>query len=262
MQQLALGAGDVGRGLAALRAHPRLWKWLVAPALITLVLLVAAVVAITRLVHPVTAWISAHLPSFLATLAGSLFTVIVVALLAIGGFLVFTPLAGAIAGPFCERLSEHLESELTGRPPPPFSLRELVHGTALGIAHSLRRIGVALLGVAVVFAVGFVPVIGTIAAIVVGAWLSAQAAAYDCYDAVFGRHLMRYREKLAYLAAHRGRTMGLGLVVAGMLLVPGLNLIALGIGAAGATIAAQAISAQASADHATPRARPRSGRYS
>jgi CysZ protein len=247
VHQFAIGAGDVGRGLAALRAHPRLWKWLIAPALITLVLLVAAVVAILRLVHPVTSWVSAHLPGALASLAGSLFTVIVIGLLAIGGLLVFTPVAGAIAGPFCERLSEHLESELTGRPPPPFSLREFVHGTALGIAHSLRRIGVALFGVAIVFAVGFVPVIGAVAAVVVAAWFAAKAAAYDCYDAVFGRHLMRYGEKLAYLARHRGRTLGLGLVVAGMLLVPGLNLIALGIGAAGATIAAQSIAAQAAA---------------
>lgn len=248
--------------MAALRARPRLWKWLVAPALITLALLVAAVVAITRLVHPVTSWAAAHLPGVLASLAGSLLTVIVVALLMIGGFLVFTPLAGAIAGPFCERLSEHLESELTGRPPPPFSLRELVHGTALGIAHGLRRIGVALFGVALVFAIGAVPGIGAIAAILVGAWLSARAAAYDCYDAVFGRHLMRYREKLAYLAQHRGRTTGLGLVVAGMLLVPGLNLIALGIGAAGATIAAQSIAAQSTAAQEAARGTTGAGRYS
>ena len=41
----------------------------------------------------------------------------------------------------------------------------------------------------------------------------------------------------AYLARHRGRTLGLGATVAGMLLVPGLNLIALGIGAVGATLA-------------------------
>ena len=54
---------------------------------------------------------------------------------------------------------------------------------------------------------------------------------------------MAYRDKLAYLARHRGRTLGLGLAVSGMLLVPGLNLIALGLGSAGATVAVHALGA-------------------
>ena len=86
-------------------------------------------------------------------------------------------------------------------------------------------------------ALGFVPVVGSVAAVAVAVWFAASAASYDCYDAVFGRRMMAYRDKIAYLARHRGRTLGLGLAVAGLLLVPGLNLIALGLGAAGATIA-------------------------
>jgi uncharacterized protein involved in cysteine biosynthesis len=83
-----------------------------------------------------------------------------------------------------------------------------------------------------------VPLVGTIAAVALGLWLAATAAAYDCYDAVLARRSMAYRDKLAYLGHHRGRSLGLGLAVAGMLLVPGLNLVALGVGAAGATVAA------------------------
>jgi CysZ protein len=113
------------------------------------------------------------------------------------------------------------------------------------VVHAARRLAAALIGLALVFALGFVPVIGTIAALVVALWFAATAAAYDSYDAVLGRRAMAYRDKLAYLARHRGRTLGLGLAVAGMLLVPGLNLIALGVGAAGAT----------AADHAIQRAR-------
>ena len=62
-------------------------------------------------------------------------------------------------------------------------------------------------------------------------------AAYDCYDAVLSRRDLPYEAKTAYLAARRGRTFGLGAAVAGMLLVPVLNLVALGVGAAGATLA-------------------------
>jgi len=241
MRDLATGLGDVGRGFAVLNAHPRLWKWVIAPAIVSLVLLAAAVLGILHLVHPVVDWATAHLPSWLASVAGPILTVVVVGALGFAGLFVFTAVAGMVAGPFNELLSEHVEAELLGRPAPPFSLREFAHGAVLGIFHGLRRLVAALLSLVLVFALGFVPVVGTIAAIVVGAWLAASAASYDCYDAVFGRRMMAYRDKLAYLARHRGRTLGLGLGVAGMLLVPGLNLIALGVGAAGATVAAHAL---------------------
>jgi CysZ protein len=241
MRELATGMGDVGRGLAVLNAHPRLWKWVIAPAIVTLLLLGGAVLGIVHLVHPVVGWATAHLPGWLASAIGPILTAVVVIVLAIAGLFVFTAVAGMIAGPFNELLSEHVEAALGGRPASPFSLREFAHGAALGIFHGLRRLAAALIGLVLVFALGFVPVIGTIAAVLVGAWLAASSASYDCYDAVFGRRAMAYRDKLAYLARHRGRTLGLGLAVAGMLLVPGLNLIALGVGAAGATVAAQAI---------------------
>jgi CysZ protein len=245
MTQLATGVGDLGRGLAALRAHPALWKWLVAPAIITLLLVVVAVIGIAHAVDPVVAWVTAHLPGWLASVIGGLLSILVIGVLVAAALFAFTAIAGLVAGPFCERLSEHLEAALTGRPPSPFSLRELVHGTLLSVVHAARRLLAALVGLAVVFALGFVPVVGTIAAVVVAVWFAATAASYDCYDAVFGRRMMAYRDKTAYLARHRGRTLGLGLAVAGLLLVPGLNLIALGLGSAGATIADLAMRPQA-----------------
>jgi CysZ protein len=84
---------------------------------------------------------------------------------------------------------------------------------------------------------GFVPVIGTIAALLLGAYFTARGAAYDCYDAVLSRRDLPYGRKTAYLAANRSRTLGLGAAVAGMLIVPVLNLVSLGVGATGATLA-------------------------
>jgi CysZ protein len=254
MHELATGVRDAGCGLAALRAHPALWKWVAAPAVVTLVLLAAAVVGIVHAVGPVAGWAAAHLPGPLAAIASWILTVLIVGGLVTAALLVFTAIAGAIAGPFNERLSEHLEAELTGRPPAPFSLGEFVHGAAVSAVHALRRLATALAGIVLVFALGLVPVVGTIAALGVAAWLAATATTYDCYDAVFGRRAMAYRDKLAYLSRHRGRTLGLGLAVAGMLLVPGLNLLALAAGSAGATLADHAI--QRGADRGPARLSP------
>ena len=238
MDQLATGVRDVGCGLGVLRAHPTLWKWIVAPAVITLLLIAALVAGIIHAVDPVEAWAVSHLPSAIAHVASSVLTILIVGALSAGALLVFVPLAGMIAGPFNEMLSEHIEATLTGQPPAPFALSAFIHGLVLGILHGVRRLAGALVGLAIVFALGFVPVIGTIAATVAAGWLAARGAAYDCYDAVLARRAMAYGDKLAFLARHRQRTFGLGAAVAGMLFVPGLNLIALGLGAAGATVAA------------------------
>lgn len=241
MHELATGVGDIGRGLGVLRAHPRLWKWIVAPAVVSAVLLAAAVVGIVHATGPVVGWVTGHLPGWLASAATRILTAIVIGALIVAALFLFTSIAGMIAGPFNEQLSEHIEAELTGRPPSPFSLGEFAHGALISVVHGIRRLIAALVGLTLVFAVGLVPVIGTVAAVVLAAWFAATAASYDCYDAVFGRRAMAYRDKLAYLAHHRGRTLGLGLAVSGMLLVPGLNLVALGLGSAGATVAVHAV---------------------
>lgn len=117
-----------------------------------------------------------------------------------------------------------------------------------GLGHSLRRLAGSLLGAVAMLALSFVPIVGSIAALAVGGWLAAGGAAYDCYDAVLARRALSYADKLGYLRAHRGRTLGLGAAVAGLLLVPGVNLVALGVGAVGATLAAHELAGRPSPD--------------
>lgn len=241
MTQLATGIRDISRGFGALQSRPGLWKWVLAPAVLTGLLTVSLIAGVLHLVDPANRWIADHVPAAIASIASGVFSVVVVVALCAAALLVFVPLAGMITGPFSETLSERIEAHLTGQPSPAFSWSGFVRGFLLGIGHGVRRLVVALLGLALVFAVGLVPVIGAIAAPLLAAWLTAQSAAYDCYDAVLARRTLSYRDKLDFLARHRGRTLGLGAGVGAMLLVPGLNLIALGVGAAGATVAAHAI---------------------
>ena len=237
MRALVAGMHDLGRGLAVVRAHPRLWRWIIAPAVATLVLLVAIIVEAVQLVDPVVTWLTSHLPGRLVPAASSILSILVAIGFVIAGLLLFVSVAGVVAGPFNELLSERVEAVLTGRSLPAFSLKDFIRGAALGVAHGLRRLIVGILGLALVFALGFVPVLGAIVAAMLGSWFAARGAAYDCYDAVLSRRSMSYRDKLAFLARYRSRTLGLGLAVAGMMLVPGLNLVVLGLGAAGATVA-------------------------
>jgi len=238
MRALATGARDLHRGLTVLRRAPRLWVWLVAPALATLALFAGAIAGIAWLVHPAVAWAVGHLPHALAGVAGTLLTVVIVALLGFAALVIFTAVAGAIAGPFNEMLSERVEARLRGSEPEPFALGRFVHELGLGIVHAIRRIIIAVVAAIVVLLIGLVPVVGAPVALVLGFVFAARGAAYDCYDAVLARRALAYSDKLAFLARHRGRTFGLGAAVAALLLVPGVNLVALGLGAAAATVAA------------------------
>jgi uncharacterized protein involved in cysteine biosynthesis len=81
-----------------------------------------------------------------------------------------------------------------------------------------------------------VPVVGTVLAAVLGAIATARFASYDAFDAIWARRRYRYRAKIAYLREHRWRTFGLGAVVGLVLVVPGLNVVGLSIGATAATL--------------------------
>jgi CysZ protein len=238
VQGVARGAGDVMKGFRFLVAHPRLWGWVIAPALVTLVLLVAAIWGVASAASPLVAWMTDWMPDWVEPWASWLAWLLVLAALGFAAMLVFVAVAGVVAGPFNELLSEAVEEQVTGIAGPRFTFAGFVRDAVLGLVHGVRRLVVFVIGAAALFALSLVPVVGTIAAAALGAWLTGRAAAFDCYDAVLARRGLSYRDKLAYLDRHRGRSFGLGLAVAGLLLVPGVNLVALGLGATGATLAA------------------------
>lgn len=236
MQGLVQGAADLGRGFRFLAARPRLWPWVIAPALVTLVLLVAAIAGVIALARPLVDWATGWMPDAIESWGRGLVWILVVAALGLAALLAFVSVTGAVAGPFNELLSGAVEEAVTGVPGPRFSLAGFLRDAAIGILHAARRLLAFVAGALVVFAIGLVPVVGTVIAAALGFWLAARAAAYDCYDAVLARRGLAYQAKLAVLARHRGRTLGLGAAVAGLLLVPLVNLVALGVGATAATL--------------------------
>lgn len=228
---------DVGRGVRFLNAHPHLWRWVIAPACVSGVLLVLLFALVAHLAGNAADAVARHLPHFIAGAVHALLFVLLVAVLAAGALMVYAALAKLISGPFCEQLSERVECTLTGKEMRPFSAAHYAKELARGAGHALRRLGTAALGALALFALSFIPVIGALAAVALGGYFAARATAYDCYDAVFGRRQMAYETKHAILRMHRARSLGLGATVAAMLLVPGLNFVAIGIGSVGATLA-------------------------
>jgi len=204
------------------------------------------IAGVAHLVDPAVEWLTGWLPGFLQGLASALVWLIVIVGLGAGALFLLVAVVGIVAGPFNEMLSEAVEAKLTGKAGPKFSFGRFVRSFAVSLAHGIRRLVIAVLSFLLVFALGFIPVIGTIGALVLGFYLTARSAAYDSYDAVLSRRELSYGDKLAFLTRHRSRTLGLGAGVTALLFVPGANLVALGLGAAGATIASHQLATRAS----------------
>jgi CysZ protein len=246
MRDVSRGFSDLGAALAFLKEHPRVWRWLIAPALVSLVLLTLIVLGIGWASAPLAGWASSHVPHVLAGLVHWLVRAIVVVGLGVAAALLFVAVVGLISGPFCEKLSEEVEEVLTGEPSPPFVCAKFIGELLVAITHSLRRLFASILWIIGLFILSFVPGIGTAASVIIGAYLAARGSAYDCYDAVMGRRGMSYEEKWAYLDRTQGRALGLGIAVTGLMFVPVVNLFSLGIGAVAATIADHETSSAAS----------------
>lgn len=232
--ELAGGVSDGLRGAGYLVRHPRLWIWVLLPAVVAAILLILVI-----------SWLMSLLSSPIDSLArlvpfdwaGSVLKVAATVALVFGSICVFISVASLIAAPFNEMLSESIEEKLTGVPGPRFHLLRFLHDVGLGMLHALRRIIVYLVVMGSLLLLGLIiPVVGSIIA-AAGAWIAtARFASYDAYDAVWARRHWRYRAKVQYLEINRWRTLGLGAVIAVFMLVPGVNLIGLSIGATAATL--------------------------
>lgn len=217
VRELVAGVIDGVRGAAYLAGRPRLWKLVLAPAV------VVALIGVLTL-------------GWLVALLGTI-GLVGWSALAIASATVIVTFASLVSGPFNEMLSEAIEEHETGVQPPAFSAGRFVYEVAIGIVHAARRGAAYVIMIVGLLAIGrFVPVAGATLAAIGTAWVTARYASYGAYDAILARRHWRYRDKRAYLRDRRWRTIGLGGVVALMLLVPGVNIIGLAIGACAATL--------------------------
>ena len=234
MRNFARGLRDVWWAIAFLGTRPKLCLFLIAPAVTALVFAGGAVwLAWGFLDSSLTLLVQAF-PSWLAW-AGVVLQWLGFLLMLAAAYFLFFGVASIATGPFSEVLAERVELAVTGRRPEPFVMRVFVRDLAIGIAHATRRLwnyGVRM-GALLVLAV-FIPVVGPIAYVLGGLWLTVHAAAWDAVDCTLARKGCSYAQKAQFLRAHRARLLGIGCVSAGVLLVPLVNLIALPIGAVAA----------------------------
>ncbi len=228
---LTLGARSFVRGARWLITDPKQWPYAMVPALFAMVILTACggagVWAAWRVSEPLRSrdalgW----------QIVGAL-EALAVGIGAVGvGVLLGLSLAQPAAGFALDQISRRIDVSLGGVDRPDGSFWETtwrgLRVTLAGLAVSLPIFGVLLLvGAVVPFAV-FVTV-------PLKFMLGSLLVAWDLLDYPFGLRGMRVRERLRWMRSNFRAVLGFGASAALLLLVPGLGLLVLPLGVAGAT---------------------------
>ena len=150
-------------------------------------------------------------------------------------FFGFSVLANLVGGPFNGLLAAAVERHLAGTlEDTPFSWSSVPRELFAAIVAELRKAGYVLaraIPCLVLFVIPGINVVAAPAWLLFGAWMLA----IEYIDCPLGNHGRPFPEVRHRLRPHRRLALGFGTAILGMTVVPGLNLIAMPAGVAGAT---------------------------
>ncbi len=214
------------------RSRPRLMLLGAVPAVVVGVVLMAGLITLAFFSRDLVVWGTPFLDDLDATLRNALRVAVQVALL--GGYLfaswaLFVALTLLLGEPFYARIHAETERMLGGVPQPD----ELGLVTAVGDGLRLLRRG-ALLAVAV-FAVGTVPVVGTVIAAVGGAGVTAWLLADELLARPLEARGLDAKARARLLRRSRRSVLGFGLAVMLCFWVPFGAVVAMPAAVVGAT---------------------------
>lgn len=224
------------RGLGMWRRRPGLMLLGMVPALLVLVLVVGALVALALNVADLVGWATPFADDWAAGLR-DLLRVGLSILLVLGFVLVatmtYTALTLAVGDPFYERIWAETERMLGGHVPDsgPSWWRSAADGAVLA------GTGLAL-GVGV-FLIGLLPVVGTIAGLVLGVAVSGRLLAAELISRSLEARGLDRPARAEVLARDRASVLGFGIATQLCFLVPLGGVVVMPAAVAGATMLAR-----------------------
>lgn len=234
------GVRILGQGLRLWISAPRLMLMGAIPALIVAAVYAAGIIALAVNLDAVAEWTT----PFAAEWTEPLRTLVrIVAGLAAVGIVVllvvytFTAIVLAVGDPFYERISRRVDERLGNAPVPVETPFWTGVGRAIGegVRILIPTIGIALL----LFAAGFIPIVGQVVVPVLGAVFGGWFLALELTGFAFEARGGRLRDRRRALAAHRSRTIGFGAATYLLFLIPFAAVIVMPAAVAGATILAR-----------------------
>ena len=242
LHEFAAGVGTLARGFGMWRTHPRLMALGLIPAAIAFVVLAAVLIPFGLSLGGLTAWITPFADGWSAgwrdALRITLGIVLFIAAAILAG-LVFTALTLTIGDPFYQRIWRGVERSLGGPEPTGET------GFWVTIGEGLRLVWYAILITLLTLLIGFIPVVGGVAASLIGIVLSGWMLARELTGRAFDARGSSSADRARTLRAGRARTLGFGIATQLCFMVPLGAIITMPAAVAGSTILARALTERA-----------------
>lgn len=238
---LSTGAGFLFQGFSLIR-RPKLRRFVIIPLLFNIILFSIMMFVAAHYFGQLNHWIMSMLPSWLQWLSWILWIFFAFGLLFIAGF-TFTAVATIIAAPFNSILSEQVEYYLTNNLPD--SARASVLDSVKDIPRIFKRqcqiIGYFIPRALILLVLFVIPVISVIAS---PCWFifSAWSLSLQYLDYPMDNHRIAFPNMRQHMSDCRFTTLGFGLSVLVLTLIPIVNFFVMPAAVAGATAMFNALS--------------------
>lgn len=241
LREFFSGVGVLGRGLALWASAPRLMLLGAIPALIVGVVYLAGIIALLVALPPLSdaltpfaddwdpVWRTAVRIAAGAALVGLAVLIVV---------FTYTAITLLVGDPFYERIRFHVE-EREGGAPPDEAAGGFWGQLGRGLVTTLRMLVLTAAVGLLLFAGGFIPVVGQTVVPVVAALFGGWVLAIELTGYAFDARALRLRDRRRMLGVRRARTLGFGVTVYLLFLLPLGAVFVMPAAAAGATLLAR-----------------------
>jgi CysZ protein len=238
--EFAGGAGLLARGLRLISKRPRLFLLGAIPPAITSLIFTALLVVVITQLDPAVDWLTPFADGWARGLATTIRVIVGAALLSGAVLLMvisFTTLTLALGSPLYDKLSESVEGEFGEVP-------ELNESVARGIFRALRQalalIAISAIGALVLFATGFVPVVGQTVVPVISAIFGGWMVGIELVGSAFERRgMLKLADRRAAMRRRRLRVLGFAVPTFLLLAIPLAGAVIFPIATAGGTLLAR-----------------------
>ncbi|WP_409236125.1 EI24 domain-containing protein [Streptomyces sp. PA5.6] len=240
MRDLGVGFGYLMKGQRWVAQHGKQYGWGLLPGLITLVLYAAALVSLALWGGDLVGWATPFADDWSSPWQGvfrGFLTALLFALALLLSVLTFTAVTLLIGEPFYESLSEQVDISEGGHAPE--SGLPLWRDLWISARDSLRIVVRALVWGVLLFALGFIPVVGQTVVPVIGFCVTGFFLVEELTAVALQRRGVELRERLAMLRARKTLAWGFGTPLAVAFLVPFVAVFLMPGAVAGATLMAR-----------------------